>query len=352
MTPLILSLAVLGVTGQSPKPDVKEIEERAIQAREKIRSARVGLRIESNVYESGAVKESTQRTATIWMSGTKIRADVTRDGGTFAGFRTVDCLNCDTDGWGIRANDKPPMATTVFRLNAPGASELRDAIDPRLIGYAPRSFARLKGARLDGTVGRPDRDEPIVTTERLNGLDCRVLRWTNKNGARVGVWVCPAQGYNVLRIEARSPAGQKPEHVQSVSSELSQSQPSGLWFPRRVVYEDRPGGELREREVVDITEVQLNEAIPPETFTLDGIKLRAGAYIANQGDRKKSGFWDPATQTITPPSPPPGLLQVANPATPVETGSRPTNYWLVAASVGCAVAAIAVILVRRRRVAG
>ncbi len=350
MTPLVLSLAVLGVMVQPPKPNVKEIEERAIQAREKIRSARVSLRLESNVYESGAIKESTRSTATIWQSGTKIRADVIRDGGTFAGFRTVDCLNCDKDGWGIRANDKPQMATTVFRLGGTGA-ELRDAIDPRLLGYSPRSFAALRDARLDGTVGRPDRDEPVVTSERLNGLDCWVIRWTNTNGARVSVWVCPSQGDNVFRVEVRSPSEQKPEHVQAVFTELSQSQPSGLWFPKRVIYEDRPGGDLRRREVVDITELHLNEAIPPETFTLDGIKLRLGAYISDQSERKRSGFWDPATQTITPPSPPASLFQPSKPATPVDISSRPTNYWLVAASAGCAVAAITIVLLRRRSVA-
>ncbi len=360
MTRIVLGLAlfssaVFGLAAQPPqppKPDLKEIEERAIQAREKIQSAEVHLRIERNKYEGGVVKQTTRMTATIWVSGTKIRADVIRDGGTFAGFRTVDCLNCDKDGWGIRANDKPQIASSVFRLGPDISGELSNVIDPRIIGYIPTSYETLRNYRLDTAVGRPDRDEPVMKSERLEGLDCWAIRWTNKNGARMGVWICPSQGYNVVRIEARSPAVSKTEGVQSVSSELRQVHPSGIWFPRRVIYEGRSGSELYEREVIDVTEVQLNGAIPPESFTLEGIKLRRGAYISSGDDPKKNGFWDPATQIITPPTPPANLLQASKAATPVEDGSRSTNYWLVAACVGLSLAAIAVILIQRRHVAG
>jgi hypothetical protein len=337
-------------TASGQVPSVQEVESRALQARQQIRTLQATFEVEPTSF--GSRQAPARLTTTIWLSGNQIRADVVRQGSAFAGFRTVECLNCDKEGWGIRANDMPRMATSVFRLGPSGAEDMRDAIDPRLIGYAPNTFAVLKNMRLDSWVGRTDRDDPAVTAERFEGLNCWVVRWANKNGWRSGVWVCPSQGHNVIRIESRSPPNEKQQLVQAVTSELVQVQPSGLWFPRRAVYEQRTDDDLEYREIIQVSDVRVNEPIPAETFTLAGIGLRPGAFVLSE-DRKKGGRWDPVTKTTTRPVPPANLFQDTTPATPVDPDTpRPTNYWLVAACVGFALAAVAVVLVRRRAAPG
>ncbi|MBY0461228.1 MAG: hypothetical protein K2V38_28220 [Gemmataceae bacterium] len=346
---LVASLTV----GQAPMPapSAQDIQSRALDARQQIRSMRLSIDVRQTAYADGKPGKETSRRVTTWLSGKRIRSDVVRSGGAFANFRIVDCLHCDKEGWGIEVIDKPGVASEIFRLEQPNAPELRDAIDPRLVGYYPNIFAILRESRLDSYVGGTNRTPPEVSLARLDGVDCWLLKWpSNKDVWSSSVWVSPSQGWNVVKIELRSPPETQQLDTRSVTSELAQSPSSRLWFPSRVVFESRVGGELKEREVLTISDVRINEDIPPEVFTLPGIQLRERAYIQNRADPKKSGFWQPATQTTTRPLPPIATAP-AEAATPVNPPASP-NYWLLAVCVLAAVGAVAVLVLRRRSAVG
>ena len=348
MLAIVLPLLALGQPADS-MPSVQEVEARALDARRRIKTIQLAMEVQRVKYEGGTVADTTRRRVVTWLSGEQIRSDTVRSWGTYANYRVVECLNCDTPGRGIMVNDKPGMTSLTFRLGEPNAPELRDAIDPRLIGYVPGILATLRNARLDSCVGQADRGQPTVSPARLEGVDCWQLRWTGKNGWAAVVWVCPSQGWNVLRIEVRSPDGKTPPVRLSVASECGQVQLGGIWFPQRVVFESRSGDELREREVITITDTWVNGDIPAAVFTLPGIQLRDGAYLRNRDEPKKSGFWHPDTQTTTRPLPPTFLA--GDEAVPV--GSQGSvNYWLVALCALCAIGAGAVIFTRRRPARG
>jgi hypothetical protein len=338
MIHVLLALAVGGAP-ESP-PSVAEIEKAALDARLSIRTAYFRLKV-NRVFPPNADMIGIR---TIWIDGNKIRGEIIREKGPNVGSRFVSCLNCEKEGYGFDWVDLPGSAASMHLISAPNKPlGLRDAIDPRHLGYTFTMIDMLRHGetRLDAIIGATNRHEPTIRSEKLDGVDCWVLRWKLKNwDSDITVWIAPSKGNNVVRLKAVD----APNTVIVVDSDVVPVGKSGLWFPRRVVLEKREGEKLILHETVEVEQVKLNEPIDPTIFTFAA--LPEGTYV-QMPDPKQSGFIRngkidtnrPTThfQDTTPPEP-----------TPVNPPAKGVNYWLIAACVAFALAGVAVLIFRRR----
>lgn len=333
-----LLAAALGGAPES-SPSVAEIEKAALDARLSIRTGYFRLKV-NRVFPPHADMIGVR---TIWIDGSKIRGEIIREKGPNVGSRFVSCLNCEKEGYGFDWIDLPGMVASMHAIGASGKSRFDEAIDPRHLGYSLNMIDMFRPgeARLDAIVGATNRHEPTISSEKLNGVDCWVLRWKLKNwDSDITVWIAPSKGNNVVRLTALDAANTRIV----VDSDVVPVGKSGIWFPRRVVLEKREGEKLILHETVEVEQVKLNEPIDPTTFTIAA--LPEGTYV-QMPDPKQSGYIrngkidtkHPTThfQDTTPAEP-----------TPVNPPAKGVNYWLIAACAVCALAAAAVLIVRRR----
>jgi hypothetical protein len=194
-------------------------------------------------------------------------------------------------------------------------------------------------------MGATNRGDPTISFERLNGVDCWVLRWKLKNyDSTVTVWIAPSKGNSVVRMKAID----APKVVTVVESDVVLVGKSGLWFPRLVVREQYTNDTLSVRETVEIQEVRLNEPIDPATFTLAGLNLPEGTYV-QMPDPKQNGYLRNGKIDTSRPT---TYFEDTTPSepTPVNPPTKRVNYWLIAICTVFVLAAIAVVVVRRRSV--
>lgn len=310
-------------------------------ARSQIRTIFVSFTVNTRINVDGHAVEHTSERKT-WMDGTKIRAEYMHSKGPDVGVRYLDCVNCEKDRWGIAASDAKGFATTFFPLDTPGRPSLRDALDPRSMGYYPTIYVTLKRFPINSLVGSGNRNPPTVTEEVLDGTSCWVVRWDTQSKSSCAVWIVPSKGHNVTRIEAIDRSSE-PARRLVVTSALSPAGQTGLWFPSRVVFRESRAEATVQEETIDIHEVRLNDPVPPELFTLAGAQLKPTPYVLTP-DSKQSGFLvdgkidasrehSSQFEDLTPPVLP----------------RRRINYWLVGLTVACTALTVALVVLRRRR---
>lgn len=328
-------------------PSVGEIERAALDGRLAITSAKVVIRARGERFHSGK-SIATDADYTFWMDGKRLRTDVVRSSGPDAGVRVTTCENCEREGWGVLYHEKPGQAASFLPLARFSKLELTDAIDPRKIGLDASPIRVLRQARLDQVVGRTDRTAPEIRSEKYGGKDCWVIRFAINppdHKTQVAAWISPAEGNSVVRIELTQPVEGTPSRW-VVSSEVTTWPPAKVWYPRTVKFEEYRGDKLVQHETADVTEASLNQPIPAETFTLAGIQMKADTYVRQPSDGE-SGFWRDGKIDTSNKS----VFKDTTPPAPVGSSESKVNYWLVAVCVVLALAAVIVVILRRRSIA-
>jgi hypothetical protein len=336
---------ILLLTNPAEPVSYAELEQAALDARHQIKSAELHFQY---TYEDFALPAANQKSNWIvWLEGKRIRCDVTRTVGPNSGSRLIDCVNCEKDGWGISGVDDGKLAITFAPLGQVGWPGPENVFDPRMLGYRTGGLVMLRygQVRLDSVIGSADRDEPVASDDRLNGIACRKLSWKKRNGAMVRVWLAPSLGHSVLRIEVSGENRFPPEGGASVQSEFPSGKIDGAWFPNRVLFEAFSKGKLERREELRIDRCRLNEAVAPDVFTFRGLGLPEGTRVVSP-DKRLSGYLRDG-KIDNKPQDTSKFLDETPPA-PI-TPQRRYDPWLIVTCVVCAIAAIGTVVLRRRK---
>ncbi len=335
----IILLTILSIV--APLPSVAEVEQLAVNARQRIQKMHIRFRVQHEYPEQPDHNMIGVRT--VWLDGSKIRGEIIREKGPNPGHRFVSCYNCERDGYGITWADLPQLAATMNRLNEAGKPKCDDSIDPRQLGFLPIVSDALRPwqTRLNAYIGATDHTNATISQTTLNGVDCWLLGWNIRDTKlAVKVWVAPTKGYSVLRLQVEEPQ----KFLKLVDSEVELHIPSGIWFPSKIVYQDFGNKTLRGKEIIEVETISINEHIDPSIFTLAGLNFPDGTYIA-MPEASKSGVWRNGELQARDAS---VLFQDTTPPVPVNPPAK-VDYWLVAVCGIFVVAAIAVIVFRKKQ---
>ena len=263
-------------------------------------------------------------------------------------MRVVSCRNCEAPGYGVWYVERPRLTVSVFLLTEPSAPPLHSAGDIRLMGLTPNDLSATMSffGQWDALLN-PAKATVTMSADVVAGRPCWRVLFTWENGFQETIWVDPARGPGVVRLENRHGRS-----VREVVSDLHKVEGTEHWFPKRVRYSERRGDEEREWEEVEVTKVRLNVPIPAETFTVAGVRPLEGvaADIPGKGFRWYVGGKMVPASALPPPTgllPPPAESAPPRPVDPAAV--RSVNPWLVAVCLASALTAVGLLLVRRRR---
>ena len=148
------------------------------------------------------------------------------------------------------------------------------------------------------------------------GMGCLRIDYTQTQGAKVRIWIVPAWGPSVARIEVTDEAGGS-SYLEYVESDCKQFGAAGIWFPQTCFWEQRMDGKSLQKEEADVKVQSLNEPLSPTLFKLGSMDIPVGWPIS--GYRKEGlSYWDGKEIVAKDP-----------PASPLASFGResPANNW-------------------------
>lgn len=321
---------------------VEEVEARAIASRRAIARCHVILEAEGR-YEVSSGPGSYGKTYYLWLDGDKLRADVVKSGGKppkdamEPDQRKTFCRNCLQPGH-TTSYSYPRSTVSTVPNSAKGASSagpFSDLIDPRLLGVVLDSAQSMSFRDLNQILASKDRKGAGVETVRQGNEEFYlVTAKTLKAGADVRIWIAPAKGNMVSRIEASGLNDGKP-WVYSIESELRSDAASGVWYPARLTHKRVAAGKTEVEETVKVLHAEFNKPIDPVIFTLEGFKLPVGVPVLTAG-RNRPDYWDGSKVVDkplgpqTPPTPPP---PESDPSGPYPTSGMGFPWWYAVAAI-------------------
>lgn len=341
MQPLAVHLIlVASAVGQLPaQVDVASVERAALANRQAVRTAFLSVRCNYKSYSKPT--DDRRSEATIWMDGDRLRTDHVDHYpglGEAAGKRYIECFNCERPGHQVSYPELPHVAGRIEPMISGKPRKAAATIDPRLFGYVPMDYSTLGHFRLDSYIGRTDRSDPLLTREMLDGVECRVVRYTLVQGkVRVTTWFDSKRGYIPLRME--STEGNIDHEFRMSVSVVPQSVGNGLWYPKSVRFTLHQASKLETDETIEMTEVRINQPIPDETFALKGMGIADGTHFSIVGTKEESWVWRNG-QLVTGASEDAKRVKehgIPNPEpVPLLPSARP-RYWLYGVGAGLAV---------------
>lgn len=181
------------------------------------------------------------------------------------------------------------VITTGRRTTEDARPYVNTVFDPRSLGMTVAGTAGMIHGGVGDLVGRADRDDPTVTSDRVGGLETRRLDYRFKSGSDVSIWIVPNQGFSVVRAEVRreGPGG---SFMQSVVSDMKQYQEGGIWYPSRSKQELSVNGEWQERQVITVTEAEFGIPVDQRIFTLAGFDLTPGQVVQDSSTGSPVGM--------------------------------------------------------------
>ncbi|HBI45345.1 MAG TPA: hypothetical protein DDY78_21210 [Planctomycetales bacterium] len=331
---LLLAAAPGPVASDFP-PDAAALEKAVLDYRRAIQNGKLVLT--QRTYLEGEASPSRSRVTTIWFDGTRIRNDAVfrfaksepphRESDE-APHREVYCRNCEFDGYYIDYNSYTGQTGDVMpslhleRLDLNADRNRYQAVDPRLLGVVLGSFPNLSSYRLDANVGALDRKGVTIQNDTWKGVECRRIDFKNPAGMDGRIWIVPAWGPNVVRIQTEGD-GRGHHYLFSVESEYQKIEPSGIWYPQTCTFERRADNKLEEKEEIGVQVLSMNEPVDPNAFRLAGMEIPAGTYVA--GFRAEGpSTWN--GKELVPQAPPDLLTNRAKPGAVPWTQSEKWPY--------------------------
>ena len=337
----------------------------ARQSREQI-STHYHLVVTTNSSSLGKVvgqKSIHQARIEIWAQDDKLRTDRRVTESTFdksaVGCRTITCRNVSVKATLSGTVVGSSVARYEVRFDPINATtDKLDGwrIDWRKLGLLHGALTSYPKEPAESTLLQVEKNGVNeVRLVELDGAACRMIQVPLQNRGNLRTWFHPDQGFNPIRYESSWPTG-----VKVVTESTYKAIPGGGgWYPSRIEHFAESAGTelLRETIVIELAEFGLT--IPKSTFTLAGLGLDDGQFIAlpetknaNDYPTWKNGKLDTRYTSQKQASDAHALrlkLSTAEPPTP--DAPPPTNrvYYLAAAAVLAALAVVAFVLARRRQ---
>jgi hypothetical protein len=329
-----LSLRLLGQV-----PEIKQVEERTLAQRRTIQS---GHFIFKSHYEQLSGGHSIQREFRVWLDGARNRTDMLVLENSFSkqdGFREVHCRNCEEAKY-IFFTDfrfRPGTLSKAYLLQAP-KDDAHD-IDPRMLGMFPASLLENRLRHLESAVGAPDRNALAIVKDVLNGAECERVQFSRANGAKFNIWIVPAMGNSVRRIECSNKVAGV-DYLDVALCEYGKYRVGDVQYPSKCVYVRYIDGKADTRETVEVTAAEWGKAPDPKVFSLAGMDIPKDQPFFDS--KNKRSDWD-GNQLVPPREPPPNAPLGEAPARTTRTDGR----YLAGAVVLGLVSAVAGFLIVR-----
>jgi len=281
----------------APSQEVTQIEESVLEYRRTIKTGHVELR--ATTYFDGSEFANRSTVTTIWFDDKSLRNDLElRYQKNDPSHREIRCRNCERDGYVVRYSfqimDGAVMTVSLHEIDLLADPASMPVIDPRLLGLFPDSTPNGIMYHDESYLRRFDRDEPSLHEDTWEEMDCWRVEYVTLNDVRIRIWIVPAQGPSVVRMEQEWHAkGKRDGHfLDRIEVGLSRVEPAGIWYPESIVYERTKDGVSLEREVVDVVVRSMNEPLDSSTFQLIGMGIPAGTPVSGYLDPRGSVEWD------------------------------------------------------------
>lgn len=148
--------------------------------------------------------------------------------------------------------------------------------DVRLLGMYPETLANLKAYALNSRIGKRSAGTRVAIEDAEPDGSLKKISYIEKWG-KDEVWFSPNQDGSITQMKRLDKDG---ELLRSMQISLQNVEGFG-WFPLEVKYERFQDGELAKSELLKVKVVQLNKAIPSETWTFRGMGAPLGHKILN-----------------------------------------------------------------------
>jgi hypothetical protein len=275
------------------------------------------------------------------LDGSKLRQDLL----VAESAKEIKCRNCEKEGQFVHFLKTETTKGPVYMEygSMPGDGRQGDPnyrnlffIDPRVFGLRASRAGQMHAHQLDAILGKTDRTPPSLEKTKWNGNEAYIVRFTATSGpkAKFAYWIVPEMDHSVVRCEheGQDDAGKK--YLASLKCEIEKYGKPGIWFPKAYVAEGTSGEKSLWRETMHLTDVKINEDLPPDTFKLIGMNIPVGwpIYGTAVPDKNKKYKWDGSKMIeSTPPNAKDQPKQTAS--APLEEGSAKTILLTAAAAL-------------------
>jgi hypothetical protein len=243
------------------------------------------------------------------------------------------CIYIRTRDQSIHSSDSGPASVTTIR--PPEHKPLCRPFDARLIGLAmPQELERLSHAQFMNFF---DSQQEVAEVDRI-GETYRVTWVSGRTGGlRRTIWFDEGIAFAPIRFEFRAKEGSGVSNIMH-SMEAKWTRTAGTVVPIEFVSSDPRADEVME---LTFTWDGVNTPIPENYFTIDGLALEDGAYVADSRLKPAVLVEIVGQQERTPPQVP---TRTAEPTT-AQAGQ---SIWIIAGA--CAVVGVVVMVwfVRRQ----
>jgi hypothetical protein len=256
--------------------------------------------------------------------------------------RIVHCIHCETVGSGLIYHEEDNLLASLKPLADYKQGSFTLIRDPKVFGHSFGGLSQNEKS-IDSLIARMGVKKAQAGVVEGPFGEMWELRWpTDDPGVSFAITADPNRGFEITSIESKGK-----DFRESIRADLKRW--GEVWYPERITFEQWFGDKRQRLEEVVIKSATFNQLIPPETFTLAGIKMLPGHPIRVNGnlrieqvDEGKIGPLESNANSLGDPTPPPS----AAPVRVAEPGEWRVNPWLLAAGVALAVSAVALIVRR------
>jgi hypothetical protein len=217
------------------------------------------------------------------------------------------CRGCYSDTTIVWHSDRPvssgKMAVIVTDIGLSETPQYQ-VPNPRLFGLGASNLHNCDWPEIDAYVGNKARTDESVARETYHDEECWKVKYRLPSAPQemswaLRFWVSPKQGGSIVRIEYQGKYKDN-EFISTVACENQKAADTGLWFPRRLVWETgKVGTEPLTHEEAQITLVSLNKPIDPAVFSFKAIRsITPGMFVRRDSKEPDPNFFNDQIVTI------------------------------------------------------
>jgi hypothetical protein len=262
-------------------PDGMAILAKILESRQSIQRGHVEI---ETVYEGNNTPDAIRKKWSIWFDGNeKRRSEVAHGGNT-----EVVCLDCYAERTELYYTTRTPtdpdtIMALAFYDGYGKSSPDRTVPNPRWFGCLPDSIKNaefyLSAPEIYGSRPENTAEYPKVVSDVQANVDCWKVSFVLEQHTSDAVpdrlpytiWVDKSDISRLLRAESRVEAGEI-LYINGVDSESEKYQ-NKIWFPKKLTYKRTEDGKVTESQDVQIKVFSLNEPLPKNTFSPQGISI-------------------------------------------------------------------------------
>ncbi len=293
---------------------VEEIYAPILETWRELRSGEMLIILESWTMRDEK-KDRRQSMLHFWYDGGKCRLEeihepfTDRNGKESPRNTENTCSGCYSDTTLVWHSDSPlgggKIAVTITDIDLTDKKSRYRLPNPGVFGLVPSSLHNCDWEKVDHMTRKKMRTEESVVRDFYKGEECWKVEYQLSSpvpqvtALARRFWVSPNQGDSIVRIQEQFKF-EDDEFITAVDCKSEKDAESGLWFPRRLVWETgRLGSDPVAHEEAQVTLASLNKPLDPAVFSFKGIRsITPGLFVHRESKESDSNFFNHQTVTI------------------------------------------------------